>query len=236
MARTAMVVVAGGSGTRVGAGRNKVLLPLGGRPVLAWSLTTFERSPVVDEVVVVTRGVDLDEVRRLVADRRCAKVRAVVEGGATRHASEVAGLDELAPAVEGGEVAVVGVHDAARPLVDEELVARLVAAAQSGGGAIPGLPVPGSALLHAPVGEQPRLLPAADLRAVQTPQVFPAAPLLAAYRRAAAEGVEGTDTAETFHRFTDLDVRVVPGDPRNLKITYPADLQRAATLARASPP
>ena len=132
----------------------------------------------------------------------------LVPGGETRHASEWrgppgAGRRRSTP----GEVAVVAVHDAARPLADADLFERTLAAAREHGGAIPVVPVDDVVRRDgAPVG-------AAALAAVQTPQAFRAADLLAAYRAAAADGFTGTDTASCVERYAAVPVAAVPSGP-----------------------
>jgi 2-C-methyl-D-erythritol 4-phosphate cytidylyltransferase len=222
--RTAVVLVAGGSGTRVGAATNKVLLPLAGRPVLAWSVRTACSLPYVEHVVVVAREADLDEVAALLREELPEEREVVlVGGGNTRHDSEWQGLKALRSSVERGEVEVVAVHDAARPLADAELFDATVRAAHRHGGALP-------------VRAQPQLLATEDLRpvdglgAVQTPQAFRAAALLDAYVRAARDGFTGTDTASCVAAYTDVVVHAVPGPATNLKITFPEDVALAERL------
>jgi len=214
-------VLAAGSGTRVGAATNKVLLPLAGRPVLAWSLGTVATRAYVGRVVVVHRPQDRDEVAAAVAS--AALVADLVPGGDTRHASEWAALSLLADDVDAGRLDVVAVHDSARPLASGELLDAVVSAAASYGGAIP-------------VRTQPGLLPRAggaprtDLVGVQTPQAFAAGPLLAAYRRAERDGFTGTDTASCLEAYTDVRIHGVPAPATNLKITFPEDVALAAAL------
>lgn len=222
--RTAVVLVAGGSGTRVGAATNKVLLPLADRPVLAWSVRTVCSLSYVDHVVVVAREADLDGVAALLREELPEDREVVlVAGGATRHDSEWQGLQALRSPVERGEVEVVAVHDAARPLADAALFDATVHAAQLYGGALP-------------VRAQPQLLATEDLRpvdglgAVQTPQAFRAGPLLDAYGRAARDGFTGTDTASCVAAYTDVAVHAVPGPATNLKITFPEDVALAERL------
>jgi 2-C-methyl-D-erythritol 4-phosphate cytidylyltransferase len=222
-ATAAAVVLAGGSGTRVGAGRNKVYLPLRDRPVLAWSLATFTGTAEIGAVVLVVRDEDREAADQVLAEHAAAGIE-VVTGGATRQESELAGLRRLASRIEDGVVDVVLLHDAARPLAGRPLVAAVLAAARESGGAVPGLwrddlatAAPDGAGLAGPG-------PGA-LVAVQTPQGFRAAPLLAAYEEAARCGFTGTDTASCMQRFApELPVRWVPGDERNFKITYAHDL------------
>ena len=224
--RTAVVLLAGGSGSRVGAETNKVLLPLRDRPVLAWSVATVTGLEYVDRVVVVHRAEDHDQVASIAGT---VAGSTLVEGGASRHGSEWNALQALAADIEAGRVDVVAVHDTARPLAGPELFDAVVGAAAEHGGAVP-------------VRAQPGLLPAEPIRAgrdgsgpaalvaVQTPQAFRAAELLAAYRAADRDGFEGTDTAACVERYTDLEIRGIPSPATNLKITFPEDVALAARL------
>lgn len=230
--RTAAILLAGGSGTRLRGGENKAYLPLGGKPLISWSLDLFERSPLIDDVVLVVRAVDGTQVMALTPS--VTKLRAVVEGGATRHASEHAGLTAIAPDIDSGGTGLVLVHDAARPFVSADLLARVVETAATAGGAVPCL------RLETPVFrtvEPRRLEPVAvdDLRRAQTPQAFRARQLLAAYRAAAGDGFTGFDTAEAVQRYTRLEIRAVAGDPRNIKVTFVEDLYAAEELAATWP-
>jgi 2-C-methyl-D-erythritol 4-phosphate cytidylyltransferase len=222
-ATAAAIVLAGGSGTRLGAGQNKVYLPLRGRPVLAWSLATFLGMPEVGVVVLVVREPDRPLAERVLAEHATGDVEVVV-GGRTRQESELAGLRRLAARIEAGAVDAVLVHDAARPLATRELASSVLAAARADGGAVPGLRRDDVA---AAAGDGSVLVgpPAERLVAVQTPQAFRAAPLLAAYEEAARCGFTGTDTAACVERFApDVPIRWVRGDERNIKITYAHDL------------
>jgi 2-C-methyl-D-erythritol 4-phosphate cytidylyltransferase len=227
-AAAAAIVLAGGSGARIGAARNKVYLPLGARTVLGWSLRAFATQPEIDVVVLVTRAEDAAQ-----AEREAAAVAVPVEivvGGATRQDSEWCGLHRLADRILTGAIDTVLIHDGARPLVSTALIAAVLAAARADGGAVPGL-LRSDLAVASSDGTAVRWPPEADaLVAVQTPQGFRAGPLLAAYDRARDESFVGTDTASCVQRFTDLPVRWVPGDERNIKITYPHDLAHAAHL------
>jgi 2-C-methyl-D-erythritol 4-phosphate cytidylyltransferase len=229
-------VLAGGSGTRLGADANKVLLPIRGRrSILDESIHTFELCEAVDHIVVVARHQDQHIISRRIKEERITKVRTVVPGGSTRHGSEQAGFEAvralLAPGA--GVTDVVLVHDGARPFVTIDLVVRLVEAAQREGGAVPGLNIQGVLWTlrdGRPVGTVPSEY-ARRLRRMQTPQAFRAGPLLEAYAAAAAAGFDGVDTAATVERFASLETVVVESDPRNLKVTTRADLAVARRLA-----
>lgn len=230
---SAVVVLAAGSGSRVGAHVegtpvNKVLLPLLDAPVLAHSVRAALATRGVRRVVVVARpgeeaAVTEALVPHLPADGEGPEV-ALVSGGASRHASEWAALRVLTPWIAGGDVAVVAIHDGARPLAGSDLFSATVAAAAAHGGALPVAPLAG--LVTADARRAP-----AGLVGVQTPQAFRADVLLAAYTRAEAEGFEGTDTASCVQAMA-LDVRIVgvASSARNLKITFPEDVALARAL------
>lgn len=218
-AGNAVVVLAAGSGSRVGAAVNKVLLPLDGVATLAWSVTSALRAAEVRRVVLVVRDGEEAEVRDALAAAGVADPRVrVVTGGADRHASETRALQSLRGEVDRGDVDVVAIHDAARPWAGSGLFDAVIGAARDHGGALPVLDV------DCVVARDGRPLPD-RLVAVQTPQAFRAAPLLEAYAEAEREGFSGTDTAACLERFRpDVAIAAVAGDPANRKITYPDDL------------
>lgn len=222
----AVVILAAGSGSRVGAETNKVLLPLGDTTVLGRSLRTVLAVAGVTRLVIGIRAGDEDAVSEAVAPLLGEHEARLVAGGATRHASEYAALRALTDDVEAGEVDVIAVHDGARPLAGAALFEATIAAAREHGGALPVLDLPGL------LGRD--LRPAGHgLAGVQTPQAFRALPLLDAHRRAAEEGYESTDTAACFERYTDLPVVAVPSGATNLKVTFPEDLEVAERLLSA---
>jgi 2-C-methyl-D-erythritol 4-phosphate cytidylyltransferase len=224
--RAAVVVLAAGAGSRVGAGVNKVLLPLGRLPAVARSVRTARAVPGVRRVVLVVRDGEQDAVRAAVEpvlSHEQPEV-AMVVGGATRHASEWAAISLLAAEIESGDLDVVALHDAARPFASVALYDAVLMAALEHGGAIP------VAHLHDLVSLAGTALPD-DLVGVQTPQAFRAADLLRAHRGAAADGFEATDTAAILARYADLPVAAVDSDGRNLKITVGADLVVAELLS-----
>jgi 2-C-methyl-D-erythritol 4-phosphate cytidylyltransferase len=213
------VVLAGGSGVRMGAGVNKVYLPLAGRPVVSWSLEAFSQVPDVGVLVLVARPAD--DVDGVLGDLPVE----VVHGGATRQESELAALRHLASRVADGVVDVILLHDAARPLVSPALIADVLRAARAHGGAVPGLPAEDVVAVAGDVVCGPPLDGAIR---VQTPQGFLAAPLIEAYEQAARDDFTGTDTASCMERYSGLPVQWVPGDEHNIKVTYPHDLAIAA--------
>jgi 2-C-methyl-D-erythritol 4-phosphate cytidylyltransferase len=229
--RAAVVVLAAGAGSRVGASVNKVLLPLAAIPVVARSVRTACAVPGVRRVVLVVREGEQDAMRRAVephlpdtqGDGTDAPEVAMVTGGATRHASEWAALSLLAPAIEAGDIDVVAMHDAARPLASVALYDDVLRTALGFGGAIP------VAYLDDLVATDGSDLPE-RLAGVQTPQAFRADLLLAAHRAAVADGFEATDTAGCLTAYSDVTVNAVASDERNLKLTVAEDFRVAEAL------
>jgi 2-C-methyl-D-erythritol 4-phosphate cytidylyltransferase len=229
----AAVVLAGGSGVRVGAGTNKVYLPLAGRRVVSWSLDAFARVPEIGTLVLVARPED-GQLVEWVLDREAPGMAVeVVHGGDTRQESELQALRWLASRIDDGTIDVVLLHDAARPLVSPTLIAGVLHTAREHGGAVPGMPaddivsVDGEGHVAADTSLDTAIL-------VQTPQGFHAAPLLEAYEQAARAGFAGTDTASCMERFSTVDVHWVRGEQHNFKITYPHDLSVAEHMLAAA--
>lgn len=225
----AAVVLAGGSGSRMGGARNKGYLPLGSGTAVGISLATMAGLAGLRRLVLVVRVDDIELAKRTVESELPDPAVPVelVTGGHSRHASEERALRHLGPAIENDEVNLVLIHDSARPLCSPALVTELVRTAAEYGGAVPGLPADDIAMLDS--RGQLTALSAHHVR-VQTPQVFAAGPLLSAYERAADTGFEGTDTSASVERFSSVRVQYVPGEERNFKITYPKDLYLANQL------
>jgi 2-C-methyl-D-erythritol 4-phosphate cytidylyltransferase len=225
------VVLAGGSGARMGAGMNKVYLPLAGRRLVSWSLAAFGRVPEIGALVLVARPED-NKLVDWVLDRELGSVPVeVVYGGDTRQESELGALRHLASRVDEGIVDVILLHDAARPLVSPALIAGVLHAAREHGGAVPALPADDVVTVTDDVVTGPPL--DAAIRA-QTPQGFLATPLIDAYEQAAREEFVGTDTASCMERYSSVPVRWVHGDQHNFKITYPHDLTIAEQFLAAA--
>jgi 2-C-methyl-D-erythritol 4-phosphate cytidylyltransferase len=230
-ATVAAVVLAGGSGVRVGEGRNKAYLPLGGRTAVGLSLHIMATLPGLHRLVLVVRADDVELAERTLEEEvpwPPVPVELVL-GGGTRHGSEDRALRHLGPAIRSAEVDLVLIHDAARPLCSRGLVAELVRVAAEHGGAVPGLASDDLAQIDADGNLVP--LSGRHVR-IQTPQVFAAGPLFEAYRRAAEVGFDGTDTSACVKQFSSLNVHYVPGEQQNFKITYPHDLLIANQFVR----
>jgi 2-C-methyl-D-erythritol 4-phosphate cytidylyltransferase len=224
------VVLAAGMGTRVGADGNKAYLPLAGRSMVSWSVDAVARTPEVDRTVLVFRRGEHAMAERMLDTELSWATVELVEGGDSRHGSELNVLRYLSADIESGNVDVVLIHDAARPLAGPQLMRTALATAREFGGAVPALPAGELVTAGADGGISPT--GGATLMRVQTPQAFRALPLLAAYRAADREGFEGTDTSSCVQRFTDVEVHVFPGAATNLKVTFADDVRVATHLLR----
>lgn len=220
--RAAAVVVAGGSGRRVGGPVRKQYLEVAGEPVLRRALLPFLDHPRIGRVVVVLPPDDAENPPSWLSHLPVS----IVPGGAERGDSVWNGLHAL-----GEETEIVLVHDGARPFVTHGVIDRVLDACQ-GAGAIAAVPVTDTIKEVADDGTIAGTPDRTRLWQAQTPQGFPLAGLLNAYRLARAAGVAATDDAALYERYVG-PVRVVMGSYRNLKVTRRADLALAEALALA---
>jgi 2-C-methyl-D-erythritol 4-phosphate cytidylyltransferase len=226
------VIVAAGSGRRLGGGVPKQYRDLGGVPMLLRALRPFTAHPDVAHTVVALPPADAVTPPAWLADLLGGTLT-VVPGGAERGDSVSHALSALP-----GDCTIVLVHDAARPLVNRETIDAVIGAARHGEGAVPAVPLGDTlkeTLAPAPAAaSSPRLLvsrtiPRDHLWRAQTPQGFPRAILEEAYARARREGVRATDDAMLVERL-GVPVRIVPGSPLNFKVTTEDDLRLAERL------
>ncbi len=225
--RCAAVVVAAGRGARFGDPLNKVLHPLGGRPLLEHGLEALAASPAIDRIVLVASASDLSRLESLASRLGAGKVSRVVPGGARRIDSVLAGVRACDAAAR-----CVAVHDAARPLVRPETVTAAVEAAERTGGAVVAVPALDTVKRSEDGLRVGSTIPRGEVFLAQTPQVFRREPFLRALEEAVASGIDLTDDASVAER-AGIPVEIVAGDVENLKVTRPEDLARAeAILAR----
>ena len=214
------ILVAAGRGERLGLDHPKAFAKLGEDPLLAEPLRRLDDSEWVDAIVLVAPPGWEEPSILLAEELGCGKVSACVPGGDTRADSVRAGLAEVPE-----DAVVVLVHDAARPLLPEAVIERVLAPLSDGwDGAVPGLPVSDTLKRVAPDGTVLETVERDSLYAVQTPQAFPAGVL----RRAVASGADATDCAGLVEA-SGGRVKVVPGDPLLLKVTTTDDLAKIAS-------
>jgi 2-C-methyl-D-erythritol 4-phosphate cytidylyltransferase len=218
---------------RAGGAVNKVFLEIAGRSMVERSVRPFCDHSGVDEAYVVAAPTETEVVADVLR-RAGIEVAGVIAGGATRHQSESNAVEHLARWIETGDIDLVIVHDGARPLFAGTALDELTVASRRSGGAICAVPVDEDLFVSAGREVMGRV-PREGLWRAQTPQIFRAELLLEAFLAAARDGFEGTDTASTVERIGGR-IEVVPGDPRNLKVTFPEDFVIAERLAGAEPP
>lgn len=222
--RAMAILVAAGRGERMGAGRPKAFLDLAGETLLLRSARAFEAAPSVERIVAVVPLAEVDGAATMLASLR--KPVDVVAGGERRQDSVLEGLKQAPDGFDG----IVLVHDAARPLVDADLVEAVCRAAEETGAALPLLPVVDT-VKRVEDGRVTGTLDREALGGAQTPQGFRFALLVRAYEAAFRERLTLTDEAMAVERLGE-PVAAVPGSARNRKITTPEDLAWAEGVVR----
>ena len=223
------VVLGGGAGNRFGAAMPKQLLTLGGKTLIEHCVTAFRLAPGVDEVLLVMPPAYAGEAAELVGDQ----VTTVITGGVTRSDSVRNALAHVA-AREAAETTAVLLHDAARPLVTQRIIADCVAALRTHDAI--GTAVPTSdTIVIAQDGVMSHVPPRETLHRCQTPQGFRLSVIAEAHKLAANDpGFTPTDDCGVVLRsLPGVPVHIVTGSERNIKITYPGDLAVAEVLLRA---
>jgi 2-C-methyl-D-erythritol 4-phosphate cytidylyltransferase len=232
--RTVAVVLAGGSGRRFGGHTPKQLRELAGKTLLEHSVAAFEAAPTVDATVVVVPAGLTSHTADLLARAGYRKLEQVIEGGAARSDSTRQAIAALRD-----EECNVLFHDAARPLVEQRIIADCVTAlaqAEAVGVAVPS----SDTIVEVSNGVVTGLRPRERLARCQTPQGFRLSVIRTAYRLATADpgfdGLGATDDCGVVLRYLpEVQIRVVPGSERNIKVTHPADLLIAEALLQAPP-
>jgi ribitol-5-phosphate 2-dehydrogenase (NADP+) / D-ribitol-5-phosphate cytidylyltransferase len=233
--RTIAVVLAGGAGRRFGSDLPKQMHVLAGRSLLEHSVAAFEQAEGVTAIKVVMPAALIAEARERFAGSGFSKVSGVIEGGATRTDSTRRAIAAL-----GDEECNVLFHDAARPLVEQQIIADCVSALRASRAI--GVAVPSSDTIVEVRDGVVTSMPRRDaLARCQTPQGFRLSVIRRAYELADADPAfaqhAATDDCGIVLRYLpDVPVRIVPGSERNIKITYPSDLDLAETLLRAGEP
>lgn len=217
-----ILIVAGGRGTRMGGPQPKQFLELAGRPVLMHTLEAFDRWDASARLIVVLPEDQIDTWKRLCEAHVFSRIHRVVAGGETRFHSVRNGLGAVA------SNGLIAVHDGVRPLVAPSVIAACFAAAADGGAAVPVVPVVESVReVDADGGSRP--VDRTRFRVVQTPQVFRADVLRAAY--CLPYDPRFTDDASVAEA-SGVAIRLVPGNRENIKLTTPMDLLLAEQLMR----
>ena len=226
--RNVAVVLAGGTGTRVGLSIPKQLIKIAGKPIIEHTIAAMQQSPLIDEIVVMMAPGYLDEVREIVRHGEYAKVSQILEGADTRNDTTAAALAAL-----GDQECNVLLHDAVRPLVSQTIIAANVDALQTYSAVDTAIPSADTVIQVAQGdGRMADVLPRHLLRRGQTPQSFRLSTIRAAYANAAQDpNFTATDDCTVVLRYLpEVPIAVVAGHERNMKVTEPIDVYIADKL------
>jgi 2-C-methyl-D-erythritol 4-phosphate cytidylyltransferase len=231
--RTVAVVLAGGSGRRFGGTTPKQVRLLAGRSLMEHCVAAFDEAPAIDEILVVIAA----ELASHAATelRQYGKLVGIVAGGSARSDSTRQAIAAISAGAGPGDCNVL-FHDAARPLVSQRIIADCVTALSDWRAIGVVVPSPDT-IVEVSGGVLGRVLPRESLARCQTPQGFRLSVIDRAYQLAAADpgftAISATDDCGVVRRYLpDVPIGAVPGSERNIKITYPADLDFAETLLR----
>ena len=226
MSISTAVIVAAGKGRRMGTEISKQFLPLCGKEILAHTVEKFEKAACIRDIILVTGGDALQDVRQMVQEYGWKKIISVTEGGKERQDSVFLGLQQVPQDTE-----IVLIHDGVRPFVTEEILERSIAAAKETGGCVAGVPAKDTIKVCDAEGFAIATPDRSTLRQIQTPQTFRRKEILAAYEKAKADGFLGTDDASVAEN-SGFPVRVIMGSYRNIKITTKEDLLIGAAFLK----
>ncbi|OBQ38406.1 MAG: 2-C-methyl-D-erythritol 4-phosphate cytidylyltransferase [Anabaena sp. CRKS33] len=213
-----LLIPAAGSGKRMGANRNKLLLQVRSKPLIAWTLLAAEAASSMSWIGIVSQPPDWDDFKSIIADLKLKKTIALIPGGATRQESVYNGLQALPTNAEQ-----VLIHDGARCLVTPNLFDACSDAILHCSGLIAAVPVKDTIKVVDENGIITSTPDRKQLWAAQTPQGFDVNLLKQCHAQGVRQGWEVTDDAALFEK-CGLEVRIVPGEETNLKITTPQDL------------
>jgi 2-C-methyl-D-erythritol 4-phosphate cytidylyltransferase len=226
--KVTVILPAAGLGTRMGravpekAGTSrKQFMLLDGSPILLHTIRKFASTPAVSQIVVALRPDDIEWVRELLGVEKFGKPVSLVEGGDSRQESV-----EHALATLDANTELVAVHDAVRPFIEHTVLDKVFAEAEENGAAIVGI-VPVDTVKQVHRNKIRQTIPRERLILAQTPQVFRFELLKSAFAKAREDGFAGTDESSLVERLDQVEVSVVPGSDRNLKITKPSDMDLA---------
>lgn len=213
-----LLIPSAGTGKRMGADRNKLLLPLRSRPIIAWTLLAAEAASAINWIGIIARPDDWDDFKSIIADLGLTKPIHIIFGGATRQESVYNGLQALPPKAQA-----VLIHDGARCLVTPNLFNDCAAALSHYPGLIAAIPVKDTIKIVDQTGIIQSTPNRQQLWAAQTPQGFNLNLLRECHAAGIRQGWEVTDDAALLEK-CGVEVHIVPGEETNLKVTTPQDL------------
>ena len=214
------ILLAGGSSDRFNNEENKVYFPIGGKPALSWPLDTLDNSDKVDSIILVVRDEDWEKTNNVIQLVNPKKLSGVTIGGNTRHESEYQGLLYLKERPDINEEDLILIHDGARPLLPSYLLDELIDVAKKYGASAPGYN--SDNLMKKQEFNKEEIQE--TIVEIQTPQIFPASELWKSYELAKLDKWQAVDTTECVSKYSELEAVVIPGDPRNMKVTFIEDI------------
>ena len=218
--RVHSILLAGGSSDRFNNEENKVYFPIGGKPALSWPLETLDNSDKVDSIILVVRDEDWEKTNNVIQLVNPKKLSGVTIGGNTRHESEYQGLLYLKERPDINEEDLILIHDGARPLLPSYLLDELIDVAKKYGASAPGYN--SDNLMKKQEFNKEEIQE--TIVEIQTPQIFPASELWKSYELAKLDKWQAVDTTECVSKYSELEAVVIPGDPRNMKVTFIEDI------------
>src|SRR3989338_5960243 len=225
---TQAIILAGGKGSRMQGTVNKLLMLLDRKPVLAYSLEQFDASDFIDHIHIVAHPDDITEVESILKDNKYPKVSAVIPGGEKRQDSVYNGIK----AIKADRDEIIVVHNGANPFADQNIIGKVVLAAEQHGAAAAGFPANDSIKIAEEHGFVNKTIPRNNLWHMQTPQAAKSYLLTEAYVKAYNDNFYGTDDMELIERL-GCTWKLVECGRENFKITYPHDLENAKLIVGA---
>lgn len=215
--KTAVIIAAGGTGSRMGLDFNKLFLMIDEKPVIAHTIDVFEKCSKVDEIVIVANENDIQTVKEIIEDFGYTKVKTIATGGSTRQESVYKGLLCVSE-----DTHIVAIHDAARPLINPAVVEQCIDAADEFGASAAGVPakdtlkkVDSNFIIESTLNRE-------NIVQIQTPQCFKKELILKAHESAMEDSFITTDDCAVAEHY-GAKIKVVPGNSFNIKLTTPDD-------------
>ena len=216
--KNAAVIVAAGSGTRMGTERHKQFLSVLGKPVLAYTLEKFNNNKYINEIVIVTKEEYISYCQNLVKTYEINKATTIVIGGCTRQKSVFNGVNSVSDDID-----CVLIHDGARPLVSDETISKCAIALKNNKACAVGVPMKDTIKYSDNGSFIDRTVDRSRLWQIQTPQCFDKQLVMKYHKMAANDGFEATDDCMLFEHYGER-VALVEGEYENIKITSPQDI------------
>ena len=222
--KTTAIIAAGGTGSRMGLDFNKLFLMIDEKPVLAHTLDVFEGCTKIDEVIIVANERDIQTVKEIVEDFGYSKVKTIATGGETRQESVYKGLLCVSDDTE-----VVAIHDAARPLINPLVINQCIDTAYEFGASAAGVPAKDTLKRTDSQNVITETVDRDSIVLIQTPQCFKKDVILKAHEKAVSDGFLTTDDCAVAENY-GVNVKVIPGNALNLKLTTPDDYYALSAL------